>query len=110
MGGLPARMTVIAAGALVLMALLAIPAAAKTRQCGRVTGGGKSWTVNQRQTNCTFARYAVRRFAGRWRSPRSWVCQRYFLSAKREGLADDYLLILCRRPLSTKRVWAKALA
>ncbi len=67
------------AAALCLSAAAAVPAsetatAAAAYRCKDTAAGGESWRVLQRDTNCTFARYAVRLVIDHNRSPRNWRC------------------------------------
>jgi len=55
--------------------------AAATYRCQDTAAGGESWRVLQRDTNCTFARYAVRLVIDHNRSPRNWRC---FVAKSRE--------------------------
>jgi len=48
--------------------------AAAAYRCKDTAAGGGSWRVIQRDTNCTFARYAVRLVIDHNRSPRNWRC------------------------------------
>ena len=77
----------LAAAALVLVSLLVMPAAAEARHCGSVTAAGKTWTVSKRQTNCAFARYAVRRAVAERRAPRGWRCRLSIRSPEFEPVA-----------------------
>lgn len=64
----------------ILLALVATAATASTRpvsatyRCKATSAGGQVWNVKQSNTNCTFARYAVRTAISRRRSPKNWRC------------------------------------
>lgn len=46
-----------------------------TYRCSGTSAGGQAWKVIQANTNCAFARYAIRTAIERRRSPKNWRCR-----------------------------------
>ena len=76
----------------------------KTFRCQGTAAGGQSWAIRQSNTNCAFARYAVRVAVSNRRSPKRWRC--FIDQAGEFGPERRDYRVRCYR--GTKRVLALA--